>query len=1660
MISFIGSFSRNIFCSGLFFIFLCFGLHPAYAQLFEDFEQGSKGAFAAGTVELETGTWMFDDALIGSRDGDLFFGTRSARIRDGFIEMRFDYPEGASSFSFYGANSRFSGDSGGIVQVYYSINQGGDWQPLGDEIVLTEENELEFYDLPAEISQPVRFKIEKTAGNRVNIDNVLVEPFVELSDKPQISIRKNTVSIGSGSTIELQSVNIGNTSEASFRITNNGEPDLLINEYSFEKGLKFSLAEPIKENFNARESQDVVIQFSSDEPGLFTDRLTIQSNDPDQPEFILDIEARAVDEQELIPISEARDVPFETRVTVGGRVTVANEFEGPSFIQDGTAAIAVLHVPMHSAVERGDSVIVSGPVTEFNPIDGNRGAFLRQISAIPGDSDVQFTIVSDQPEPVEPDVITISQMNAGDYESRLVTIENLAFRAEGVLQGNQNYPISDPTGTGQLRIDASSNQIIGASIPAEPSDVTGVIDRFNGVYQLKPRDIDDIDVQPVEIEGEDIPNDLTFDVVTWNIEWFGVTDRGPDDIDLQMNNVIEVIQTIDADLYAFQEIASRDRFAALVDGLEEYRGFVSNYSQRQQTAYLYRSAVIDSLDAGVFIPDDAPSDWEFNWAGRPPLFFEFNATIDGRTERVFTYNVHAKAFGDEPSYNRRAGAASSFKEYLDENRREDNIIFLGDYNDQLNFSTYNEEVSPYSPFLEDDHYFAVTKSLEDRGFASFLVGQFRSMIDHIIVTNTLIDSHIDGAQRVENTNYIPSYISTTSDHAPVWTRFQFTGEPDEPDGVPVVDAIQSDISSTSPHVADGEDASLVTVVLRDNDGDEIDGVSSNSLSISVEEGDEGSLDIGSFSSTGNTGEFEAEITSTQAGDYEIAVDVDDTRIAGTETIEFTEPSISASSSSVDATSPHLADGSDASTVTVNIVNEIGDSVDDLGNDDFNISLTGSASATNVSNEGGGEYQFEVTNNVVETITVTVTADGTELDDNPEIIFEADEQVDPELSDVSTSDDSADADGEDEIIITVELRNSQNQPINDFDSSDFDIDVSNNGSAADVEQVDDDGTYEFGVTNNQPGTTEIDIEAGGTSLPTVTVEFEEIETFVDGSSSSVEATSPHDADGDDASTVTVTLIDDQGDAMDDVSTGSFDIDVSGNGQVASDVSNEGGGDYEFLVTNNTAETVTVTVTVQGIELDDTPEIVFEEIDIDIPEPPVIGEIVDVDTGIELRWEVGSMDIISEFIIYRGASAGNLEPYATVPTGETTFVDEDPLAGTNFYAISAVNELEEEGDISNLVSFYNGEILSTGDWQMISTPVDGTHSVDSDVTLFSFSNRYEHENSITQGEGYWMKTSDDSSLEFSIRGEGLTQLSLSLNEGWNMVGGLADNIPITSISDTDNVLTDAPVYHYTNGEYVSVDQIEPDKGYWLYASEAGSVDLQIAADQNVTQEDFMASSQTKREVEGEKPALKFSSGNMTAKLEIAENSLSQEQRYAYLLPPLAPEPKLDVRTKDGYRIIGPEGASLGITATQYPVTVNLDDHQAMSDAVYQLVLQKDNRERIVELSSNSPVELMENYDNIFLTTTETTEIIEEHKLLPNYPNPFNPTTTLQYQLSENTHVTLEVYDVSGRRVQVLENGTQQAGLHNAQFDGSNMASGMYMVRFHAGDQVQIQKITLIK
>jgi hypothetical protein len=83
-----------------------------------------------------------------------------------------------------------------------------------------------------------------------------------------------------------------------------------------------------------------------------------------------------------------------------------------------------------------------------------------------------------------------------------------------------------------------------------------------------------------------------------------------------------------------------------------------------------------------------------------------------------------------------------------------------------------------------------------------------------------------------------------------------------------------------------------------------------------------------------------------------------------------------------------------------------------------------------------------------------------------------------------------------------------------------------------------------------------------------------------------------------------------------------------------------------------------------------------------------------------------------------------------------------------------------------------------------------------------------------------------------------------------------------------------------------------------------------------------------------------------------------------------------------------------------------------------------------------------------------------LSENYPNPFNPKTLFKYGIPEAAHVTIEVYDVLGRRVETLINKEQEAGYHQVTFDGDGYSSGMYFFKMAAGDYNETKKMTLIK
>jgi len=83
-----------------------------------------------------------------------------------------------------------------------------------------------------------------------------------------------------------------------------------------------------------------------------------------------------------------------------------------------------------------------------------------------------------------------------------------------------------------------------------------------------------------------------------------------------------------------------------------------------------------------------------------------------------------------------------------------------------------------------------------------------------------------------------------------------------------------------------------------------------------------------------------------------------------------------------------------------------------------------------------------------------------------------------------------------------------------------------------------------------------------------------------------------------------------------------------------------------------------------------------------------------------------------------------------------------------------------------------------------------------------------------------------------------------------------------------------------------------------------------------------------------------------------------------------------------------------------------------------------------------------------------------LAQNYPNPFNPSTTISYSLPLRVYVTLSVYDVLGRRLEVLVSEVQAAGFHEVLFSGASLSSGVYFYRLSAGSMIAVKKMLLEK
>lgn len=209
----------------------------------------------------------------------------------------------------------------------------------------------------------------------------------------------------------------------------------------------------------------------------------------------------AVSQAQIVPIASitqnnSNGIPIDTGAfkTVSGIVTVANQFGGPSYIQDNTGGIAIFYTEFSTAIDIGDSVIVTAKLSQFN---GLTELVYSTFGGTPS-----FSII-DSNKNYQIYTITLAQFNSQqwngheEWEGRLIRINGLTITGTGTFQANTNYNVGDPTGTSQLRIDNNSN-LVGTLIPTGTFDCIAAASQFktsvpyNSGYQFLPRYTADI----------------------------------------------------------------------------------------------------------------------------------------------------------------------------------------------------------------------------------------------------------------------------------------------------------------------------------------------------------------------------------------------------------------------------------------------------------------------------------------------------------------------------------------------------------------------------------------------------------------------------------------------------------------------------------------------------------------------------------------------------------------------------------------------------------------------------------------------------------------------------------------------------------------------------------------------------------------------------------------------------------------------------------------------------------------------------------------------------------------------------------------------------------------------------------------------------------------
>ena len=400
--------------------------------------------------------------------------------------------------------------------------------------------------------------------------------------------------------------------------------------------------------------------------------------------------------------------------------------------------------------------------------------------------------------------------------------------------------------------------------------------------------------------------------------------------------------------------------------------------------------------------------------------------------------------------------------------------------------------------------------------------------------------------------------------------------------------------------------------------------------------------------------------------------------------------------------------------------------------------------------------------------------------------------------------------------------------------------------------------------------------------------------------------------------------------------------------------------------------------------------------------------------------------------------------------------------NLYGWGILNALDAINyfPVSDSTTFQLTVQINSG-WNVVSIP--GNHPDgntvdnwwpyrDSLTNVFFFSNGYQVADTLTPGEGYWLRHL--STREYNTGDEwpasGIIQVPhnpLDGFAGWNIIGGYEDTVATAGLTTTPPGLIDGLVYVYLAGlGYLIADTLVPGNGYWIRLTGDGLINIPQAPLGKGTTE-----------------VVEYYKEDW-GKITIIDNEGRSYTLYAvkgevdlnnYELPPSPPVGMFDIRFGSG-RIaedINSSIQSIEMSGIEHPVRVKVENMN--------ITLQDESGKEInVELESGEEITIDNIAINKLLVLSGEFVSPIEYALEQNYPNPFNPSTIIKFSVPKEVQVKLSVFNILGEKVKELRNEMMKPGYYEVEFNASTLASGVYLYRIKAGDFIETKKMVLMK